>query len=463
MLLCLLLLDTGYTFYQHLTKSLDGDLVAIVLPSDHYQTVMTDPFGWKVLTEDAVYAAPNRFFVHGYISTLFKKVPFLLQKITSPIDSIYYTAAISKTFIHLFLITLLAFLISGATRLRDRKLLLAAVILTPFFQTGGHFYKYIGLVDQSITYSSFYALSMALLILFLKPYFDLLLDRKVRLSLSYKALLVALVFILPFSGPLIPGVVVVIALLCTIVIARDSFIARPSILQKRIPLFLVYSFVGLVFLSVYSLYIGQNNLESLGAETIPLLERYYKIPMGLYYLFSQKLCYPLLFLMIGITLFIHKKENPSSKHLFKVLKWISLFALLYVLLLPLGGYRPYRPDIIRKDTFLPVALALVYFNVYASYLLLTQEQFNYRRLYGALVIVFLAIFTYADESDTSIYFCQKNMLETLSRSKDDIIKLPTDCTLLHWDIISNPQRSKEQSEAFKYWKITAEQKLFYQE
>ena len=76
-LVAFLLLDTAYTFYQHSTKALDGDLVAIVLPADRYQSVMNDPFGTLVLLEDKTYAAPNRFFIHWYISTYFKTVPQL--------------------------------------------------------------------------------------------------------------------------------------------------------------------------------------------------------------------------------------------------------------------------------------------------------------------------------------------------------------------------------------------------
>ncbi len=424
---------------------------------------MDDPFGWKVLTKDSVYAAPNRFFVHFYIYNFFRTVPSGLQTFMNPIDSIYTTAAISKTLIHILLIVLLAGLVSGTDRVYDRNFLIAAAIITPLFQTGGHFYKYIGIVDQSITYSSFYALPISLLILFLKPYINWAHGRKIEFSIFQLITMGILLMILPFSGPLIPGIVLVIAFLGGGYFLLSSIEKRPSGTKQRIPGSMLLLLLVLVLLSLYSIYIGQNNLESQSGAEMSLIDRYARLPKGLFYMLTQKLGYPLLLLMIGINIFIHKKQNKDSKQLMRMFYWILLFVLIYLLLLPMGGFREYRPFILRKDTFLPVALLLVYFFAYSSYLVIQRLRFNYKRYYLGILTLFLLIFTLADEVDSETYQCEKALLFEISESEDKIIKLPSTCTILSWEVIKNPGDSEEQSELLYFWKITDEKKAYYQE
>ena len=56
--------------------------------------------------------------------------------------------------------------------------------------------------------------------------------------------------------------------------------------------------------------------------------------------------------MLNIFFILRKKQNENGKKLISRVKWIALFALIYILILPLGGYREYRPNIIRGDTLL---------------------------------------------------------------------------------------------------------------
>lgn len=457
-----LLLDLAYTFYQHQTKALDGDLVPVVLPSEHYQSVMDDPFGWKVLSKDSVYAATNRFFVHTYIYNLFRTAPGFLQKWMHPVDSVYATAAISKTLAHALLIGILAMFIIGTNQFYSRQFLVAAAILTPLFQSGGHFYKYIGIVDQSITYSCFYALPIALLLIFLKPFFERLKNNAASLSTGQFLIMILLLIILPFSGPLIPGIVLVMAAL----LAGDFFIKflkkEKGSLYSKLSRSLQGLFIALTCLSLYSIFIGQNNLESQGHASVSLLERYSRLPYGVYYMLTQKLGYPLLLIMIGINIYILKKNALADKHLFVILRWIGLFTLLYLLLLPMGGFREYRPYILRKDTFLPVALLLIFFFSWSAFWILRQLQFKYKRYYIAVLLLFLAIFTITDKPDTAQYHCQRNLLMQLSESKEQEVPLPADCTILSWELIHTPEASKEQSQLLEFWKITSEEKRFYQ-
>ncbi len=61
-LLLFLVIDLSFTFYQNYNLPLDGDLVPIVAPSEHYSQILKDPFGITVIKEQESYAATNRYF-----------------------------------------------------------------------------------------------------------------------------------------------------------------------------------------------------------------------------------------------------------------------------------------------------------------------------------------------------------------------------------------------------------------
>src|SRR5690349_3582624 len=92
LLIVFLFLDTFFSFVQHYQKSLDGDVATIVLG---YPEVMHDPFGMKVLMDNAVYGGTNRFFAHWNMSTYFKTIPLIIQQFSNPVDSIYLSCALA--------------------------------------------------------------------------------------------------------------------------------------------------------------------------------------------------------------------------------------------------------------------------------------------------------------------------------------------------------------------------------
>jgi len=158
-----LILDLTFSFVQHYQKSLDGDMAPIILG---YPEVMHDPFGINVILHQDVYGGTNRFFAHWTLSQYFKSTPLLLQNFTNPIDSIYLSCALAKTFIQVIIILTLAFLISGAKSFKDFNFLLSAVLITSIFQTNGY-NGYMGIINASITYSFFYSFWIAMTLLFL--------------------------------------------------------------------------------------------------------------------------------------------------------------------------------------------------------------------------------------------------------------------------------------------------------
>ena len=54
----------GFSFYQYYETMLDGDLLAVVLPTEPYKKVLADPLGTSVILNHEIYNVPNRFFAH---------------------------------------------------------------------------------------------------------------------------------------------------------------------------------------------------------------------------------------------------------------------------------------------------------------------------------------------------------------------------------------------------------------
>lgn len=339
---------------------------------------MHDPLGLDALLRNEIYANPNRFFAHWTSAEYLLSMPLLLQSFVEPIDSVYLACAIAKILIQILLIYLLAVYISNTGNIFRFDFLLAAILITPLFQTSG-FSRYIGVIDQSIIYTFFYALSLAWLMLFFLPFFrSIYYDKKPAFNLLPKILLALFMIFLSLNGPLVPGVVLIVCPMVLINIWVKNYKElsitpipkRVLIALKNIPNYLLFYFVGICFFSLYSLYIGRNNALNFG-DSISLLERYSRIPYGIYILVIQKLAFPLLFLMIAINVLIIRKHYRTAEgiKIIKLLKWIGVFAIIYIILLPLGGFRGYRPNIIRYDTIMPITIGLMFAFGFTSFYL----------------------------------------------------------------------------------------------
>jgi hypothetical protein len=81
LLILLLLTDFAYTFKQNASLPLDGDIAPIIVPDPHYADVLKDPFGFKLLQEKNVYAAPNRYFSHAAMILYYQHVQSFLEPI----------------------------------------------------------------------------------------------------------------------------------------------------------------------------------------------------------------------------------------------------------------------------------------------------------------------------------------------------------------------------------------------
>jgi hypothetical protein len=149
-----------------------------------------------------------------------------------------------------------------------------------------------------------------------------------------------------------------------------------------------YFFTAIVWCLV-SIYIGTFNIEN--NNEFSLSQRYNLLPMGLAQLFLVDPGLLLLLVMNGLNLILLRSTNPgtSQQNIIKQAWFILFFMLIYLLALPLGGYRSYRPFILRYDTFLPITLMLVFLFARSSlYLITCLKERKWKMYMGSLILFF---------------------------------------------------------------------------
>jgi hypothetical protein len=438
---------------------IDGDFANIVAPSPDYQTVLDDPFGTQVILNDSVYPATNRFFVHWFQLEYFRNVPLFLQNFTTPIESIYLSSGFAKTAIQYLLIFLMAAGISGNKNPLHKAFLLASALLIPLFQTFGY-NGYMGIIDHAISYSFAYAFASGILLYFFLPFFNSWFHKRDYGNHFLQLLFsIMLAIILTFHGPLNPAVILIVcpATMLWLFLSNMKSDESKTILEKlkkayqNMPKKILGIFILVSLLALYSLYIGRNNIENLWSE-VPLWDRYKKLPLGLWNQFTQKLGLPMLLAMVLINNTIVRKQNIRKKQFVQFLNWILILSMLYILLLPLGGYRSYRPNIIRRDTIMPVILALMFYYGLSSFYILKHIQYR-KKAYVTGLITFLLIFTIADLKIKEKNLCEKQALEFMANSPEKNIILEVDCNVMSWGKVEHFENSEAKMLLLKHWGI----------
>ena len=467
----LLIADIGYSFLQHNSQQLDGDMPSLLVPAPDVKPIHDNPFGIKAIINNESYLNPNRFFCHWMYREYMTTAPVFIQNFTDPIESVYISGAISKTIIQLLIIVLLAFAISNKRRIFSLDFLIAAVLITPLFQANGYT-RYIGIIDVSVTYTFFYALPCALMILYFLPFiFELYYNKKPLPRWFILIAWIPFALVVSLHGALNPGIALVFSsvvllnyFICNYSnFSNANFLKNISNLIKKIPLNYWLYLLPVTIFSVYSLYLGSYNSYSI-EQQIPLFDMYKRIPMGLFNLFTGKPAYLILLFVLSVNsiIILKKFNNSEGKKLLKTIKWIGIFALIYTLLLPLGGFREYRFNVIRYDTFMPITLSLFFIYGKTMLFLITNLSKRQRMWYLPLVIIVSFIFTNADKPGFGKNECEKQALNIIANSTDQIVILDKDCTVLSWETIDDPNDSRMNARLMKKWHITKKEKLYYQ-
>lgn len=460
------LADLLLTYVQHTQLPLDGDLAAIVVPRADYAPVLHDPFGWTVLTTGGWYSAPNRFFSHITLREYCLYVPLLLQRFTTPINSAYAALALGSVAVQALLLYVLGWYATGTRRLSSWQLWLAMALMAPFFQTTGYNGQ-MSVVDNSFTYTFFYALPLLLLLVLLWPMYRAARQgQALRVGGPQLVAMLLLVVVLAFSGPLIAGVVLVLLLGVGLHLARQRWLLPATGWLTNLPGQAVLLWGWLGALCLYSLYIGRHNTENLMA-TLPLGQRYQLVPLGIWEELTSKLGLPLLVLGCLANVQLIRRllpPTPEARHIVQVLRYLGLFALVYIALLPLGGYRNYRPLILRHDSILPITMGLIGFYALSSGYLLRQLQGPARRWYTAALVLVAFIFANADFKlhPKNGNDRERQALAILARAgHTPVVQLPQECTVLSWSPIARPYESLTNVELLRHWGIMQHHTLYY--
>ncbi|WP_420461192.1 hypothetical protein [Neolewinella sp.] len=456
----MLLVDTGYSAVQHYHQPIDGDVAWNLVPATEVDPILHDPLGLQTWRTGKTYPNPNRFFCHWGFRSYLLNLPVWLQHFVDPVRSVYLASALAKTAVQLLLLYLLTRSIVGRQVLYALPFLGVALMLVPFFQASGY-RSHLGIIDPSITYTFFYALPAALLLLFLLPFADHVYHRRPwKVSVLGCLLLALLGVVVCLSGPLNPGAVLVLTAVAGGYLLRKGPAATVNHLRS-LPIALVLLWALMVALSIYSLWIGRYN--SLGlVEELPLVERYALLPAGIYRQFTQKLAFPLLFGGLALNyILLRRTRGEAAGRVLSLYTWVILFTGLYLLLLPLGGYREYRPYTLRYDTILPVTLALLLAYGAGSLRLLRTLRGHRRLGYGAVLLLIGLIFTNADRPEFGNNACETAALYTLATSTRDTVPLPADCSVISWTTSSNPADSELNARLLVAWRITPTLKYFY--
>lgn len=279
-----------------------------------------------------------------------------------------------------------------------------------------------------------------------------------------------LLIFLAFSGPLISPILL---LVCPLILLNwwwDNFkLSHDKTLINRvikslgeIDLFVLSSCLIIVLVCLYSMYIGRFNAEN-GESPLNLLERYQKLPYGLLHITFKKLGLPLLLIttVINIVLIVKTKDREGQL-LVSLAKWMSVFTTCYLLLLPLGGYRSYREDIIRYDTFMPVTICIVALFGLTSFYLMKKLRQKTLIVYVFMMSVVLMVFTSVDLPEFDHYYCERANLEVIVESSKTPVLLPNSCNTVEWVVKREPEQSRLIAELLVLWGVTADEKLFYQ-
>ena len=134
--------------------------------------------------------------------------------------------------------------------------------------------------------------------------------------------------------------------------------------------------------------------------------------------------------------------------------------MVYLLLLPLGGYRSYRPHIVSGSTFQPVTLMLVYFYGLTCWYILRQTTLKYQKLYIGTLILVALIFSSTERPSDSTYQCERSAIMAIAASPEKHVDLDTWCGVMSWGKITHPYYSIPGGKLLHHWGITKEEKTY---
>lgn len=474
-LLAILLLDLSYSFIAYYNTPLQGDLVAICMPTPGYAPILESPLGIKRLM-GMEYASPNRFLVYWGPYTYFNYFPLFLQNFCSPINSLYLSTAIIKIITQIAILILMSRFLLPKKKLFSLDSLFIMVLLTVFFQyeRQGHYYSIMGIINSSVIYSISYSTAFLFVLLYTLPFYKAFIKGSYNFSIFQHISLFLLAFLVIFNGPVNGPSILIIVLLIFLFNWFYHFKNHPNIpLPKRFvsSIFKIHKNLwiqlGWIFiLALYGFYLGSFNTEN--PENMSSLLKHYQL-LGesciQFFLYGQSLS-PFLIISLGIliNLLVLKWQKVSLDPKMKTFYiFLFSFSILYLLLLPLGGYRHYRPQIIRMDVILPVTLNIIFIYISTAYYLIKKIKHPlFKTISWGLPLSAIIYFSVVDQPNLKHSQCERQALELLSKTQERNIIVPN-CSVLSWHPIKDKKQSGYQAAMLYRWNVTEKPVWFHSE
>lgn len=440
------ILDLCYSIKQYQAIKIDGDFAQIVLPSEWYGKVLKDPFGKLAIFDGERYQATNRFTAHFIMRTYFYNAPLFLQNFFSPIESLYLSVTIAKTFIHIAFLFLIAYYSSILIGFNLRNLILGIAISTPFLINGGLYEYYLGFNDKAITYSMFYTLPLIWLMFYYLPIYKKVYLKNEQISVMTIIIYIPLTFLIVLSGPLVAPLI----LLINFTFFTISFFKIKVINKFKISNVQIFYIIGIIF-SLYSIYLGTFNVENDGCK-LNVIDRYNALFSGLYQiLFMIRYGVLFLYVLIILNLFWLKMYKIPTP-IYSILLVFFLISIMYLALLPLGGCRDYRPNIIRRDTLLPILVILLFFITTTSLYLIKNKKYLFLIIWFIFSFVFWKSDVFPYDYDSNIL--EKKNLVQLSHSTDSCVLLNENFPVFSWNNYYDCNESYVSSQLIFHYKIS---------
>jgi hypothetical protein len=458
----ILLGDLIYSYKQYNLSGVDGDFSRIVLGQDNYDKVLNDPLGISTFSGES-YPGTNRYTAHKVMSVYFKHVPFLFQNFLSPIDSLYLSISLAKFAIHLMLLLLFGAYINVWFRwAKWKSYLISAAIISPFFIGGSVYTEHLQVIDLCITYAMFYPLPLTALLAYYLPFYKYYITGNISKSPLFVVLWILFALGLVFFGPLPAALLLTSIPLFAIGLLWRAYGNLPAGsgrivnvfkgLDRTVVILLSFAFV----FALYSFYVGTKNSES--ADPMALKERFVLLFKGIQEVFFNKehgVAYLFLATVINLLLlaYLYGKEHKDFLYL---VAGLAVFSLLYILLLPLGGYRLYRPLILRRDTTLPVLFILFYVFTTSGLLLLRRCPGKFKAYPFVFITVVVLHFGITDISMPGYYNRkeQKPLMEEVAASKEDCVLLNHTTPIASWNFNAKCEESENVANFLLFYRVT---------
>ena len=342
---------TGLWFYR---TQIDPDLSRVAGPVQSYAHVLHDPFGFGGLQTGLRYPGAGRAMAHLTTKAWADHaLGWMHLLVSDPVRALYLGLAITAVLVHVGFLAVGCRYLRAYQPLSTRSAIFGTVGLSLFVQLASQRF-YVGIIDHSMSYTFAYAIPLLSLSAFFLPVYRSLLRMSYVPSTPLAFALVPVAMYLAFSGPLVQPVV---ALIGVLLVGTQGLRRNRLLVHRR----LVPSLAVLAILSAWGMYVSRFNSES--ATSVTIATRYTLLRHGLFeVLVRPSSPWPLLLsALVFLYRVVSRSAEDSVRTRLRVHMLVGLgFSVLWLTLLPLGGYRNYRPFILSSVTLLPVTLIAVY-------------------------------------------------------------------------------------------------------